>query len=217
MSRKRNRQSEFTGYTDYDEYEPTSSQRTIAEYYSSQRSVINAHVQLPLLGRISMVTPHELNMGLEIEGAIRARGLQGDLTIRNVEVKSERMNIGGRSVQQEYGEVFSDKYTLVRVEGGDRSIVDFIAYNDDYWFPVEVKSQPAPFGDPEKIQIGFRNWRQLRALRLDSNVVPLTDQGKRAIARRGCKRLHGVVIVRFANERVEGGYKQKMACFTPYS
>ena len=215
MSKKRksegNHVREFVGFDEYDEYEPTSEQKENSKFYAREKGVINYHVQLPMIGEVkNFLTLKRLNAD-EIEEAILESGEDGTLYLPNVVLAFEDDRM------EDTGSVVYRKYKIVRCEGGQRGIVDFIAYNKKNWFPVEVKSQ-FTFGNPEDITIGFRNWRQLKALKLESKVKPLTEVAKKAISEPGCVRLPGIVLVRYGtHERKSGDVLQHIGVFSVFS
>lgn len=100
---------------------------------------------------------------------------------------------------------FDGTYKITRVKkvkrrygkgDGFPPVVDFIGYNKDWWFPLEIKSQVRKVGQPQKHSVWFRNWRQVREL-ADPTQATLPEDDDDALAVvMGAERLPGLVIKR---------------------
>jgi len=98
---------------------------------------------------------------------------------------------------------FDGNYKITRVKGVARRydeplppLVDYIAYNKDWWFPLEIKSQTRKAGEKQSHSVSFRTWRQVREL-ADPTSATLPEKDDEALAVvLAAERLPGVVIKR---------------------
>jgi hypothetical protein len=104
---------------------------------------------------------------------------------------------------------YNGQFNIVRcdppVSGGDRkSIIDFIAYNESSWFPIEIKDSLDIVGEHGPDFVGFRKHYQVLALYIPAKRD--LHAAKSKVRLFGKERLPGIVIRR--DHRVTSGIIQ---------
>jgi len=158
--KKRKRETDFDNARSFYEYEQTFTQ----ENERSVKERTAYRVKLPIIQQFSMTTATSVYEGKSFENEFFDQFRDG-LELAN--------STDG------WNRVHSREYKLVRVTGFDKATIDFIAYNLENWFPVEVKDQRSgvePVGTRRKKKygiVGFRNQKQFQRLYdPDETVVP---------------------------------------------
>ena len=108
---------------------------------------------------------------------------------------------------------FDDTYRITRVrpvEGPDGEeyppVVDFIAYNKDRWFALELKDQHRKPGEPLPTNmVGFRNFRQVRELVNPTKATRPRTEDPSFLVCREAKRIPSLLIKRNIIAPLRGG------------
>lgn len=171
----------------------------------------NFHADCVLLKQMGMNTVDREGTGDLFEREF-LRQFEGGIILPNILV-------------DERGETkFDDTYSITRVrpvEGPDGEeyppVVDFIAYNKDRWFALEIKDQHRKVGEPLPTNsVGFRNFRQVRELANPTKATrPRTEDPAFLICRKA-KRIPSLVIKRnfIAALRGGNGFKSVFGVYT---
>lgn len=156
-----------------------SAERILHERRNNHRSSVNVKVPLPYLGPLEMHEDSPHYTGDQIEEAFFQR-FKDDCDLIN------QFPDGSQGLR---------KFRLCRCkpQGDNASIVDYVAYDAQYWFPIEFKcvaslSYPVP---TRNTLVSFRNRFQAIALYApaDKDVNPFVDCSEKI-------RLPGLVIRR---------------------
>lgn len=183
MDSAREHKRSFRSVSEASRHKTTEFQQEATGIYSTV-----ADVDAFFLGEFTMATRSRVARGVEVEKEF-FRQYRSGIELPNVIMRRDEVP-------------FIANYKIAKVKGvqiGDEEplppLIDFIAYNDDYWFAMELKSDLRLPNTQRSDKIFFRNWKQIREL---NEPGPATVPGVESVRRKikNLERLPSVVLKR---------------------